>query len=248
MIQRKTRIKFQAQTKEIYSIKLPVWDEQNARTSIREYLIWMMDKLQGNAYRDDTGNEDAQKMRIDVKAWLKTSRLLQKVYQGEPIKVKCRKVTNDGLISSLPSDWEMTNKWSGGEKWSKNMTLFLGLLNYLAEKRHHHFGSRQMSRTVVLDNPFGKASSGHVLRPVFSIAEQLGFQLIALTALAEGNFISEYFPVVYSCKLRPSTDPKIQVMSKESSINYAYLADHNPMSIHRLEEDQIQQMNLFGVL
>jgi uncharacterized protein YPO0396 len=105
-----------------------------------------------------------------------------------------------------------------------------------------------MSRTVVLDNPFGKASSGHVLRPVFSIAEQLGFQLIALTALAEGNFISEYFPVVYSCKLRPSTDPKIQVMSKESSINYAYLADHNPMSIHRLEEDQIQQMNLFGVL
>ncbi|MBS7528117.1 hypothetical protein KHM83_15630 [Fusibacter paucivorans] len=248
MIQRKTRIKFQAQTKEIYSIKLPVWDEQNARTAIREYLIWMMDKLQGNAYRDDTGNEDAQKMRIDVKAWLKTSRLLQKVYQGEPIKVKCRKVTNDGLISSLPSDWEMTNKWSGGEKWSKNMTLFLGLLNYLAEKRHHHFGSRQMSRTVVLDNPFGKASSGHVLRPVFSIAEQLGFQLIALTALAEGNFISEYFPVVYSCKLRPSTDPKIQVMSKESSINYAYLADHNPMSIHRLEEDQIQQMNLFGVL
>lgn len=88
------------------------------------------------------------------------------------------------------------------------MALFLGILNYLAEKRKAVNPKSRKSRTVVLDNPFGKASSDHVLDPVFFIAEQLGFQIIALTALAEGKFIRDYFPVVYSCRLRPAAGDK----------------------------------------
>lgn len=246
-IERKTKVKLGDQTKEIYKIKIPVWEEHTAKSEIRNYLIWMMEKLQTADYKDDYGNEKTQKMKSDIQNWLTTSKLLQKIFMDEPIRIKCRKVTNDGLISSSPSDWETTNKWSGGEKWSKNMTLFLGLLNYLAEKKHVQIGKNQKGRTVILDNPFGKASSGHVLKPVFLIAEQLGFQLIALTAHAEGKFISDYFPVVYSCKLRQSIDPRIQVMSKESEINYAYLADHNPISIRRLENAEYEQMSLFGM-
>ena len=74
------------------------------------------------------------------------------------IKVKCRKVTADGKVSSYPNSWESSNHWSGGEKWSKNMALFLGLLNYLAEKRQAVDSRAQRSRTVILDRSFGKAS------------------------------------------------------------------------------------------
>lgn len=49
--------------------------------------------------------------------------------------------------------------------------------------------TRFNNRGVVADNPFGKASSEHVLDPVFYIARQLGFQLIALTAHEDGSFI-----------------------------------------------------------
>ena len=70
-------------------------------------------------------------------------------------------------------------------------------------------------RAVILDNPFGKASSDHVLSPVFFVAEQLGFQIIALTAHAEGKFLQDYFPVIYSCRLRASTDTNKKVMTKE---------------------------------
>jgi len=150
------------------------------------------------------------------------------------------------MISSTPIEWSHTSKWSGGEKWSKNMTLFLGLQNYLAEKRHINYSKNKRSRTVLLDNPFGKASSGHVLEPVFLIAEQLGFQLIALTAHAEGKFISDYFPIVYSCKLRSSVDDKIQIMTKEKEVNYAFLHDHNPTSILRLKEEEYEQLSLFS--
>lgn len=75
------------------------------------------------------------------------------------------------------------------------MALFLGCLNYLAEKRKHLTFSAKRNRVVIAGNPFGKASSDHVLNPVFFICQELGFQFIALTAHDEGDFIRKYFPI-----------------------------------------------------
>jgi uncharacterized protein YPO0396 len=98
-------------------------------------------------------------------------------------------------------------------------------------------------RTVILDNPFGKASSDHVLSPVFFIAEQLGFQIIALTAHAEGKFLKDYFPVVFSCRLRQAVHGSKLVMTKVKEMNQAYFRDHAPNSLERLED--VMQMELF---
>lgn len=124
------------------------------------------------------------------------------------------------------------------------MTLFLSILNYLAEKKQHLSAYQKRQRSVILDNPFGKASSDHVLKPVFMVAEKLGFQIIALTAHAEGKFISAYFPVVYSCRLRHTKDHSKQLMTNERTLNYAYLKEHSPMTIMRMSE--VEQLNLFG--
>ena len=50
---------------------------------------------------------------------------------------------------------------------------FFGISNYIAEKRASIQQNMKRHRTVIVDNPFGKASSDHVLNPVFYIAEQL---------------------------------------------------------------------------
>jgi len=131
---------------------------------------------------------------------------------------------------------------------SKNMTLYLGIQNYLVEKRHVEHVKNKVSRTVLLNNPFGAASSNHVLEAVFIISEQLGYQLIAVTAHTEGKFLSDYYPIVYSCKLRSSSNNKTQIMSKEKEINYAFLKDHSPASIIRLDEEEKRQLDLFGLI
>jgi uncharacterized protein YPO0396 len=125
------------------------------------------------------------------------------------------------------------------------MALFLGVLNYLSEKRQHISTKQKRNRTVIMDNPFGKASSDHVLDPVFFIAEQLGFQIIALTAHAEGKFIRDYFPVVYSCKLRPAADRDSLIISKEKEIRHTFFKDNDPMALIRLGEQE--QLTLFEV-
>jgi uncharacterized protein YPO0396 len=176
--------------------------------------------------------------------WLDAKQLLQKVFQQGAIRISCRKVTNDQQVTGATYSWEESNRWSGGEKWSKNMTLFLGILNYVAEKRQHIHSQMKRHRTVIMDNPFGKASSEHVLSPVFYIAEQLGFQIIALTPHVEGKFLQDYFPVVYSCRLRSVADGSgKQIVDGVQKIQQAYFRDHAPESLDRIGE--LKQMELF---
>lgn len=243
LIPKKTSVKVDDQWKEIFSFHIPDWDEQEGKADIRDYIHWILDQLEKEGYKDENGHDDVGKIKKDLEKWLQSKQLLHVVMKNQSMKVTCRKVTNDNKVTKGSYSWEQSNVWSGGEKWSKNMTLFLGILNYIAEKRQHIQAKMKRHRSVIVDNPFGKASSDHVLNPVFFIAEQLGFQIIALTAHAEGKFLRDYFPVLYSCRLRNAAGSEKQIMTKEKNIKHAYFRDHDPKSLERLGE--IEQMELF---
>lgn len=242
-LQKKTKVKVENETKYIYKIDVPDWDDEIAKERIQEYIDWILSKLETVHYIDETGNEDSTKVQKFLHDSFKTVPILRVVMGNQSIKVKCRKVKSATHISNTFYTWEESNRWSGGEKWSKNMALFLGLLNFIAEKSQKLSKNMKRNRTVILDNPFGKASSDHVLSPVFFIAEQLGFQLITLTAHAEGKFLSDYFPIVYSCRLKFLESQSKQVLTKEKILQTAYLRDHAPESLERLGERQ--QLVLF---
>lgn len=235
-ISRNTRVKIDDSWKEIYQIQVPTWDEDRGREEIRKHVDWMVNQLDEESFLDEEGKEDISKVKKAIETWLQPKQLLNIIMLGQEIKVRCRKVTNDGRVSSAYYSWNSSNQWSGGEKWSKNMALFLGILNYSAEKKQHIIPNKKRNRTVIMDNPFGKASSDHVLNPVFFIAEQLGFQFIVLTAHGDGRYIRDYFPIVYSCKLRPSIKGDSSILTKEKIINHAFLKDNDPMTIERIGE------------
>ena len=243
VIPRNTRVKAEGGWKEIFNFDVPEWSEQEGKEELRKHIDWMLTKLESDEFRDELGNENQGQVKKAIEKWLQSKQLLKNVMKEKTIKVKCRKVTNDGKVIGSLFSWETSNLWSGGEKWSKNMALFLGILNYVAEKHQHIIISKKRNRTVIMDNPFGKASSEHVLQPVFFIAEQLGFQIIALTAHAEGKFISDYFPIVYSCKLRQTVDSQSSIVTKEKIISYAFFQDHDPQALMRLGEQE--QLTLF---
>lgn len=237
-IARHTRVKVDDEWRDIYRFHIPEWSEEDGKARIREYMEWILEQLEQDHFKDDQGNEDSGKIRKEIETWLDTRQLLQVVMEQKMMRVSCRKVTNDNRVTTRLTTWEQSNRWSGGEKWSKNMTLFLGILNFVAEKRQHQNQTMQRHRAVILDNPFGKASSDHVLNPVFFIAEQLGFQIIALTAHADGKFLQDHFPIIYSLRLRMAKDGRRQVVDKTKSLHYAYFQDHDPAALERLEESE----------
>ncbi|WP_145052912.1 chromosome segregation ATPase [Paenibacillus xylanexedens] len=235
-IPKKTRVRTADGWKDIFSFSIPVWDVQDGKERIRQHIDWIVQQLERLSRQDShSGNTQGNnEIRRNLEKWLDTRQLLQVVLSGDVMKVNCRKVGNDQVLSKAAYSWEQSNRWSGGEKWSKNMTLFLGLLNYVAEKKQHLRSQIKRHRTVILDNPFGKASSDHVLHPVFFVAEQLGFQIIALTAHVEGKFLQDYFPVVYSCRLRSSTNGTRQIIETSQRISPAYFQDYEPEVLERL--------------
>ena len=242
LIPKKTKVKVEDRWKEIYKFTIPEWTEEEGKSRIRKHIEWILDQLESERFRNHEGNEDTGKVRKEIETWIQSKQLLRIVMNNEMMKVNCRKVTNDNQVTTRSYSWEQSNVWSGGEKWSKNMTLFLGILNYVAEKQKHIEANMKRHRVVIMDNPFGKASSDHVLNPVFFIAEQLGFQIIALTAHAEGKFLRDYFPVIYSCRLRKAADSNKQIMTKEKQLHQAYFQDHEPQALDRLGE--VEQMEL----
>lgn len=242
-IPKKTKIKADDNWKEVYLFNIPEWNEKDGKIELYNHINWILKKLEGEEYRDENGVENQEKVKKSIEKWLQSKQLLPIVMNHKKITVKCRKVTNDGKMSSMPFSWEESNSWSGGEKWSKNMALFLGILNYVAEKRKQIIPLKSHYRTVIVDNPFGKASSDHVLDPVFFIAEQLGFQIIALTAHAEGKFIRTYFPIVYSCRLRSSENGNSQIITNDREIKKAFLKDADSEKLERL--GQVSQITMF---
>ncbi|MCC5911916.1 MAG: hypothetical protein JJT76_15975 [Clostridiaceae bacterium] len=245
LIPKNTRVKIEDQWKEIFQFTIPVWQELEGKEELRKYIDWMLGKLEDDEYKDDEGNENEGAVKKSIERWLQIKQLLKVVMKDQIIKVKCRKVTNDNKVSNMFFTWDHSNQWSGGEKWSKNMALFLGILNYVAEKKQGPRGNQIKGRTVILDNPFGKASSDHVLTPVFFIAEQLGFQFIALTAHADGKFISDFFPVVYSCKLRKTQNGDSSIFTKEKKLQYAFFKDKDPIVLERIGEQE--QIDIFDL-
>ena len=239
-IPKKTRVNTEEGWKMVYEFVIPTWQEESGKEKIRDHIYSLLDDIAGQSFLDETGKEDVGKIKKYIKEQFKLRTLLKVVMGNEAIRVRCRKVSNVSDISVQKYSWETSNKWSGGEKWSKNMALYLGILNYLAEKKQNIQGEEQkVSRVVILDNPFGKASSGHVLEPVFFIAKQLGFQIIALTAHSEGDFIRRYFPIVYSCKLRSTLDQRTSIFTKEQEIKKAYFVDHDPVALSILGSNQL---------
>ncbi|WP_246627807.1 hypothetical protein [Paenibacillus oenotherae] len=125
------------------------------------------------------------------------------------------------------------------------MTLFLGLLNYVTERRQYIKANMKLHRTVILDNPFVRQGiQRSCAQPRYFIAEQLVFQIIALTSHAEGKFLQDYFPIVYSCRLRSTTDASKQLMESAQWVQHAYFRDHAPETLERIAS-RMDQIDLF---
>lgn len=240
----KTRIRTESGTKDIYTLHFAEKKDSEMRTAIRSYLSSLTERLDSEAFLDEDGREDSRKVKDELQKKLRTQQILAATLGNHAVKVKCRKATSVGTFSERPYDWEESNKWSGGEVWCKNMALFLGCLNYLSEKRARIPHTKYTNRVVVADNPFGKASSDHVLDPVFFIAEQLGFQILALTAHEDGSFVRKYFPVVYSCRFAELAGGKGKILNPDRKIQTAFFEEHDPAALERLES--YEETGLFG--
>ena len=198
-IGRNTRIKLYERSIPLVKIELPQWLESENYDKLSKSINQLIAEIQ---VMESNGKTEEDRNAF-IQSSMSSKNLLNEVTPLNKIKIfifKPRQESTlvDGKIDHLR--WDEVDKWSGGEKFSACMFMFLALTSYL---RSRTSGIQKSWRVLLADNPFGLASSKHILDPVFELASMNKIQMICFTA-HRSEEIFKRFKSVYSLKLTPA--------------------------------------------
>jgi len=171
-------------------IKLDTWDLPDVNAKMEIYINRCIEELK------TIPDEKTQQLDY-IKSRLSSKNLLNVITDLRKCKVRVLKPEARAEHSTL-QPWDSIQKWSGGEKYAAYAAMFIAVISHIRKKKSN---LSKPWKVLIADNLFGKASSAHILEYVFQILEKNRVQLIALTDHTKQT-IYNYFPVVYSLKLR----------------------------------------------
>lgn len=155
--------------------------------------------------------------------------LLNKIINSETITLKLYKIDISESHSGLRSWEEVIVENSGGEKMISCLILVLALMQYSREKILEKYGDSERietSKILILDNPFGKMSSNHLLDGLMEILGRFNVQVICLSDISQSS-ITNHFKVIYQMSLKSGkyTDKSYLtvdnvIKSEDSTQNY----------------------------
>lgn len=214
-------------------------DEAEARGSMNSYIEECLQSLT----KLIKGNEDENKLRREIEKYMSTKELLNIVSSLENCRIKAYKVDlnekNRGMMV-----WEdIIVKNSGGEKFIAYFSLLVALISYSRKqiKGYDEFRRREESKVLIMDNPFGPITSGHLLKPMFDIAQKYNTQLICLSDIKQGTVLNS-FDLIYMIKIR-------QNMMQEDFIELEPIVQREMKQDERLENvnlySKVEQVSLF---
>lgn len=167
-------------------------EEAQAKTVLKDYLRLMIEEG-AKMHRSEAGRDDVDHFLNGAVA---SAQLLDQVVPLDSIRIRLLKPGDyeSSYLIKHYDRWDHLQDWSQGQRFAGRFSLFVVLLSYLRQARS---GGRKSSSVILADNPFGKASSGHILDIINKITSNQDVQLFCCTALRSTEILRE-FPVIYS--------------------------------------------------
>jgi hypothetical protein len=126
-------------------------------------------------------------------------RALREVVGPTGFRARVMKPSPSFSVERLPV--ERMRKWSGGEKVTMALLLFVTVARLRASNRGRDMAG---AGALVLDNPLGKASYAPFLALQRRVAHSAGIQLVFLTGVADMRAVAQ-FPCVVRMRNAPDT-------------------------------------------
>ncbi len=171
-------------------------DELAAKEKMADYINSCLEILTALI----KNSEDESRIRRELEKFLSTKELLNVVSNLENCVVKAYKVDlNEKNRKMMP--WEdIIVKNSGGEKFVAYFSLLVALISYSRGRSRDTLMKTEETKVLIMDNPFGPITSGHLLKPMFDIAEKYNTQLICLSDIKQGSVLN-CFNLMYMIKI-----------------------------------------------
>ena len=187
-IDRHSYIEIDDKRHKMMNIKLP--KKENLDTShVENHLREVIRRAKSKIENDDISDLDKY-----LDSHLKLEQIFDQYVPLKNIRINISKIEQNN-ISRI--SWEDVSKTSGGEVFVSVFVLFISLMSYT---RGFQTGKKQQGKVIVMDNPFGPVSSGHLLEPLFKIAKTYNTQLICFTHI-NTSAITNQFELIYSLRV-----------------------------------------------
>lgn len=211
------------------------YEEMENEVQAREKMAMYINDCLESLTRQIKDNEDENKIRREIEKFMSTKELLNVISRLENCRIKAYKVDlNEKNRKMMP--WEdIIVKNSGGEKFVAYFSLLVALISYSRKliKGNEIFRRREESKVLIMDNPFGPITSGHLLKPMFEIAKKYNTQLICLSDIKQGSVLNS-FDLIYMIKIK-------QNLMQEDFLEL------EPVLLRELKQDEkLENAHLYG--
>lgn len=186
---------------QILKIEIPQELKDGVEQRIESHLNYCIQNL-----REECKQIEDKRKIIETRVvnMLSDRQLLNLTLDLEMIKVKLYKFDIENKNSGLRLWEEVIVENSGGQKFIACFALISALIEYTRRKELESRGETEKieaSKVFVLDNPFGKTSSKHLLEPMMEISKKFNIQMLCLSDLSQSS-ITDKFTLIYQLALR----------------------------------------------
>ena len=141
--------------------------------------------------------------------------------------------------------WSRVVTNSGGESFLSAFIILSSLMSYMhSDDMSPFLSGRKAGKTLIMDNPFGKTSAEHLLRPLMDIAKKNNLQLICLTALRDPA-IYDRFDNIYILKLAAPNSKGVSYL--KSSLQKGGTTSLTQARLQVVDDDDASIDDIFSV-
>jgi hypothetical protein len=184
------------------TLKIGVPDEldPNAEERIRLYVDNCLADMRRNK-KEDGFTEKTLRSSIDAK--FSNREILNQTIGQHTIDVKLLKVDASQANTKLRTWESVLTDNSGGELFVSCFALLSALMDYSRKSVLAEGALGSGTKVMLIDNPFGKTSSNHLLDALIQVAKQFDMQMLCLSDLSQSS-ITAKFALIYQLSLRPA--------------------------------------------
>ncbi len=196
-IDKRTTIPLRGRSRKMLTIDLPKWNETLYLGKVRSYVQNLIAEIKRFSQQEDA-----------IERILNKSFHLSSFYNAiiglRTPKIHILKI-EEFQETSIP--WENAGKTSGAESFLAAFTIISALLSYQRYDKFDLLSRRDRHSVLIMDNPFAKVHSSHIIEPLWEMCKAQNIQFIAFSAV-ENAAILEAFNVIYALRLVPRIDMK----------------------------------------
>ena len=198
---------------------------------------------------DNSSSGTDKKYKEKIRSMVSTRQLLNQLIGKGVIPVSIYKIELNENNSGMKAWEDAMKENSGGEKFVCFFTVASTLISYTKEAtgRRMNESSIHESKVMIMDNPFARTSSEHLLKAVLDIARTFNIQLICLSDLSQSS-ITNRLNLIYTLSVRQKMYSDKEVLHIENIRKNKDGLEENERLEHAVFHQTFEQESLFDFM